>query len=156
MLAEVGDPRVVALSPLESKGLEYDAVIVVEPDRIVTDTLGGIRALYVVLTRATQRMITVNSTTRWLPSDCLASRDDVVDQVGVVRGEVGPAGGQVEDRQPAGRVLLSEFHPGRTGAVEGQFVGQPGIPGAWPTRTTVRVSAGTSWITSSSSSASAL
>lgn len=66
-LAELGDPRVVALSPLESKGLEYDAVVVVEPDRIVSDTLGGVRALYVVLTRATQRMITVNSTTHWLP-----------------------------------------------------------------------------------------
>jgi DNA helicase IV len=66
-LAELGDPRVVALSPLESKGLEYDAVVVVEPDRIVSDTLGGVRALYVVLTRATQRLITVNSTTHWLP-----------------------------------------------------------------------------------------
>jgi DNA helicase IV len=67
VLAELGDPRVVALSPLESKGLEYDAVVVVEPDLIVQDTLGGVRALYVVLTRATQRMITVNSTTEWLP-----------------------------------------------------------------------------------------
>jgi DNA helicase IV len=67
VLAELGDPRVVALSPLESKGLEYDAVVVVEPDRIVSDTLGGVRALYVVLTRATQRLITVNSTTQWLP-----------------------------------------------------------------------------------------
>ncbi|HEY0691063.1 MAG TPA: UvrD-helicase domain-containing protein [Kribbella sp.] len=67
VLAELGDPRVVALSPLESKGLEYDGVVVVEPDRIVSDTLGGVRALYVVLTRATQRLITVNSTTHWLP-----------------------------------------------------------------------------------------
>jgi DNA helicase IV len=67
VLAEVGDPRVVAVSPLESKGLEYDAVVVVEPDRIVADTLGGVRALYVVLTRATQRLVTVNSTTDWLP-----------------------------------------------------------------------------------------
>jgi DNA helicase IV len=67
VLAELGDPRVVALSPLESKGLEYDAVVVVEPDRVVSDTLGGVRALYVVLTRATQRLITVNSTTHWLP-----------------------------------------------------------------------------------------
>jgi DNA helicase IV len=67
VLAELGDPRVVALSPLDSKGLEYDAVVVVEPDQIVSDTLGGVRALYVVLTRATQRMITVNSTTQWLP-----------------------------------------------------------------------------------------
>jgi DNA helicase IV len=67
VLAELGDPRVVAVSPLESKGLEYDAVVVVEPDRIVSDTLGGVRALYVVLTRATQRLVTVNSTTNWLP-----------------------------------------------------------------------------------------
>jgi DNA helicase IV len=66
-LSELGDQRVVALSPLDSKGLEYDAVVVVEPDRIVSDTLGGVRALYVALTRATQRMITVNSTTHWLP-----------------------------------------------------------------------------------------
>ncbi|NUR94127.1 MAG: ATP-binding domain-containing protein, partial [Kribbellaceae bacterium] len=67
VLAELGDPRVVAVSPLDSKGLEYDGVVVVEPDRIVSDTLGGVRALYVVLTRATQRLITVNSSTRWLP-----------------------------------------------------------------------------------------
>jgi DNA helicase IV len=67
VLAELGDPRVVSVTPLESKGLEYDAVVVVEPDRIVSDTLGGVRALYVALTRATQRLITVNSTTHWLP-----------------------------------------------------------------------------------------
>jgi DNA helicase IV len=42
--------------------------VVVEPDRIVSDTLGGVRALYVVLTRATQRMISINSTTHWLPT----------------------------------------------------------------------------------------
>ncbi|GAB3819873.1 UvrD-helicase domain-containing protein [Kribbella italica] len=68
VLAELNDPRIATLTPLESKGLEYDAVVVVEPDRIVSDTLGGVRALYVVLTRATQRMITVNSTTHWLPT----------------------------------------------------------------------------------------
>ncbi|WP_350277050.1 UvrD-helicase domain-containing protein [Kribbella sp. HUAS MG21] len=68
VLAELDDARVIAVSPLESKGLEYDAVVVVEPDRIVSDTLGGVRALYVVLTRATQRLVTVNSTTHWLPS----------------------------------------------------------------------------------------
>jgi DNA helicase IV len=99
VLGELGDSRVVALSPLDSKGLEYDAVVVVEPDRIVSDTLGGVRALYVVLTRATQRMITINSTTQWLPPSELAARDDVLDQVGVVRGEVGPAGGVMQDRQ---------------------------------------------------------
>jgi DNA helicase IV len=66
-IAELSDARVVPLSPLESKGLEYDAVVVVEPDRVVSETPGGVRALYVVLTRATQRLITVGSTTSWLP-----------------------------------------------------------------------------------------
>jgi len=66
-LAELADPRVVTLSPLDSKGLEYDAVVAVEPDRIVAETPGGVRALYVVLTRATQRLVTVGSTSDWLP-----------------------------------------------------------------------------------------
>jgi hypothetical protein len=66
-LAELADPRVVVLSPLDSKGLEYDAVVAVEPDRIVAETPGGVRALYVVLTRATQRLVTLGSTSDWLP-----------------------------------------------------------------------------------------
>ncbi len=66
-LAELADPRVVALSPLDSKGLEYDAVVAVEPDRIVAETPGGVRTLYVVLTRATQRLVTIGSTSDWLP-----------------------------------------------------------------------------------------
>jgi DNA helicase IV len=66
-VAELSDPRTVVLSPLESKGLEYDAVVAVEPDRIVAETPGAVRALYVVLTRATQRLVTVGSTSRWLP-----------------------------------------------------------------------------------------
>jgi DNA helicase IV len=66
-LAELADPRIVPITPLESKGLEYDAVVVAEPDRIVAETPGGIRALYVVLTRATQRLITIGSTAHWTP-----------------------------------------------------------------------------------------
>ena len=53
--AELSD-RVVALDPLTTKGLEYDGVLVVDPDRIVADSPGGIRTLYVVLTRAAHRM----------------------------------------------------------------------------------------------------
>jgi hypothetical protein len=66
-IAELSDSRTVVLSPLESKGLEYDAVVVVEPDRIVAEIPGGVRTLYVALTRATQRLITVGSTSTWLP-----------------------------------------------------------------------------------------
>ena len=38
------------------KGLELDAVIVVDPSRIVGDEEHGLRALYVALTRPTQRL----------------------------------------------------------------------------------------------------
>jgi DNA helicase IV len=43
------------------KGLELDAVIVVEPAKIVSDQEHGMRALYVALTRSTQRLSIVHS-----------------------------------------------------------------------------------------------
>jgi DNA helicase IV len=43
------------------KGLELDGVVVVEPERIVTDTEHGIRSLYVALTRSTQRLSVVHA-----------------------------------------------------------------------------------------------
>ncbi len=43
------------------KGLELDAVIVVEPSRIVDDQEHGLRALYVALTRSTQRLSVVHA-----------------------------------------------------------------------------------------------
>jgi len=42
------------------KGLELDAVVVVEPSRIVSDQVHGMRALYVALTRSTQRLTIVH------------------------------------------------------------------------------------------------
>ncbi|MCH8611872.1 HelD family protein [Arsenicicoccus dermatophilus] len=54
-LDSLGD-RVVAIDPLSTKGLEYDATVVVDPDAIVRETAGGIRTLYVTLTRAAHRM----------------------------------------------------------------------------------------------------
>ena len=38
------------------KGLEVDSAIVVEPEKIITGERNGLRALYVALTRATQRL----------------------------------------------------------------------------------------------------
>jgi hypothetical protein len=40
----------------ETKGLEFDAVLVVEPERIIADGPRGAAELYVALTRATQRL----------------------------------------------------------------------------------------------------
>ncbi|MDQ2707155.1 MAG: AAA family ATPase [Actinomycetota bacterium] len=47
---------VVAVPPSETKGLEFDAVLVVEPMRILADGPRGAAELYVALTRATQRL----------------------------------------------------------------------------------------------------
>ena len=65
----VGDEsdRLVVIDELSVKGLEYDAVLVVEPDQITGGNARGVRILYVVLTRATQRLITVGTTAHWLP-----------------------------------------------------------------------------------------
>ncbi|MGZ5371572.1 HelD family protein [Aeromicrobium sp.] len=60
------DGRVKLLDGLDTKGLEFDGVIVVEPDAITDESPSGWRTLYVVLTRATQRLTTVGTTERWL------------------------------------------------------------------------------------------
>jgi DNA helicase IV len=59
VLAPLGatpDGRVQVTDPMSTKGLEYDATVVVDPDAIVAESPGGARALYVVLTRAAHRM----------------------------------------------------------------------------------------------------
>ncbi|MFC4000831.1 RNA polymerase recycling motor ATPase HelR [Prauserella oleivorans] len=53
----IGPPGVPgAVPPSETKGLEFDAVLVVEPERILADGPRGAAELYVALTRATQRL----------------------------------------------------------------------------------------------------
>lgn len=53
----IGPPDVPgAVPPSRTKGLEYDAVLVVAPERILADGPRGTAELYVALTRATQRL----------------------------------------------------------------------------------------------------
>ncbi|WP_447006752.1 RNA polymerase recycling motor ATPase HelR [Saccharothrix isguenensis] len=53
----IGPPGVPGTVPAsETKGLEFDAVLVVEPERIIADGPRGAAELYVALTRATQRL----------------------------------------------------------------------------------------------------
>lgn len=64
--AVIGPPDVPgAVSPAATKGLEFDAVLVVEPERILADGFRGASELYVALTRATQRLGVLH--TRALP-----------------------------------------------------------------------------------------
>lgn len=53
--------RVTVLRPGQAHGLEFDAVVVVEPDQIVAQAQHGLRQLYVALTRATQRLTIVHT-----------------------------------------------------------------------------------------------
>ena len=53
----IGPPGVPGtVPPSETKGLEFDAVLVVEPERILATGSRGAADLYVALTRATQRL----------------------------------------------------------------------------------------------------
>ena len=48
--------RVQVLDAMTTKGLEYDATVVVDPDNIIAESPGGAHVLYVALTRAAHRM----------------------------------------------------------------------------------------------------
>lgn len=60
-LTEGEDARVVVLTGLDTKGLEFDGIVVVEPAEIESESPTGTATLYVVYTRATQQMVTVSS-----------------------------------------------------------------------------------------------
>jgi DNA helicase IV len=47
---------IAVLTPQESKGLEFDSVVIVEPNQIITGSARGVGALYVSMTRPTQRL----------------------------------------------------------------------------------------------------
>ena len=65
------DERVKVVGSLDSKGLEYDAVVLLEPTELITESLTGRRVLYVALTRATQQLIVVASDQNWLPDSTI-------------------------------------------------------------------------------------
>ena len=50
------DGRLQVTDPMSTKGLEYDATVVVDPDAIIAESPGGARVLYVAMTRAAHRM----------------------------------------------------------------------------------------------------
>ncbi len=62
------DERLKVVGSLDSKGLEYDAVVLVEPIELVTESTTGRRVLYVALTRATQHLVVLASNPDWLPA----------------------------------------------------------------------------------------
>ncbi|MEI2714156.1 MAG: UvrD-helicase domain-containing protein [Nocardioides sp.] len=58
-LAPSGTDRIVVLTGLDTKGLEFDGIVVVRPQEIEDESVTGRATLYVVLTRATQLLTLV-------------------------------------------------------------------------------------------------
>jgi hypothetical protein len=57
--AGAGDDRIVVLTGIDTKGLEFDGIVVLNPDAIEAESPTGRSTLYVVLTRATQLLTLV-------------------------------------------------------------------------------------------------
>jgi DNA helicase IV len=55
------ESRIVVLPGLDTKGLEFDGIVVVQPQEIEDEAPTGRATLYVVYTRATQRMVTLTA-----------------------------------------------------------------------------------------------
>jgi superfamily I DNA/RNA helicase len=55
------DTPVVVLPVSAAKGLEFDAVVLVEPAELLAESPRGINDVYVALTRATQRLAVVHA-----------------------------------------------------------------------------------------------
>lgn len=64
-LRDQGDERLKVIGSLDSKGLEYDGVVLVEPTELITESTTGRRVLYVALTRATQQLTVIASDQEW-------------------------------------------------------------------------------------------
>jgi DNA helicase IV len=60
-----GQLRVQVVDAMQAKGMEYDGVVVVAPDEIAAESASGVRVLYVALTRATHRLVTVATDDAW-------------------------------------------------------------------------------------------
>jgi DNA helicase IV len=59
------DSRAQVVDGMRAKGMEYDGVLVVRPEEIEAESAAGIRVLYVALTRATHRLITIAESDAW-------------------------------------------------------------------------------------------
>ncbi|WBB79789.1 AAA family ATPase [Micromonospora sp. WMMD882] len=59
-LTGLASPRLQVVTSLQAKGMEYDGVALVAPGEIRAEPGSGVRTLYVALSRATQRLTTID------------------------------------------------------------------------------------------------
>ncbi len=55
------DEQIAVLNVEDARGLEFDSVVIAEPAAIVSEYDGALRALYVALTRSTQRLVVIHT-----------------------------------------------------------------------------------------------
>ncbi|MGH3631263.1 MAG: ATP-binding domain-containing protein, partial [Sciscionella sp.] len=65
LLDSVANERVRVVGSLDAKGLEYDGVVLLEPHELLRESSTGRSALYVALTRATQRLTVLSEDEAW-------------------------------------------------------------------------------------------
>jgi DNA helicase IV len=59
---QIGEGEATVIAAPDARGLEFDTVIIVDPDAIQAASEAGLRDLYVAQTRATKRLVTLNVT----------------------------------------------------------------------------------------------
>lgn len=100
------------VSPTDAKGLEFDVVVVVEPEDIVAGAQGGERMLYVALTRSTKYLTVVHAGAA-LPLVEPTARDEGPEQIAdgeqttIASGRHGRRGRRA--RKPADRARPSRL-----------------------------------------------
>jgi hypothetical protein len=128
------------VDPNEAKGLEFEAVVVVEPESIVAENDQGLRLLYVALTRTTKYLTVVHSG-RVLPLpgvddlDALPSLDMTsLEEMSETQGHApaapmtapGPAGSEpANDSRPAPRPIVGGLPPLPGLHIEGELDLEP-------------------------------
>ena len=95
------------VTPLEAKGLEYDGVLVVDAGRDRRPSSpGGVRSLYVALTRPTQRLVTLDA------ADLVQVGVDLSGRAGTVLGVEVQAGRAAVQQLPRDiSVAIGDAHP---------------------------------------------
>jgi DNA helicase IV len=102
------DAEITVVPITTVKGLEFDGVVVVEPELIAGETPQGLRALYVALTRATQRLVVVHS--RPLPASLRLGLDRSAEGPGAPPTLGDGSGAGSDAREATGSVARSGFH----------------------------------------------
>lgn len=72
--AEISETHATIIAAPDARGLEFDTVIIIDPDGIRSANEAGLRDLYVAQTRATKRLLTLEVTTNATQDETRSAR----------------------------------------------------------------------------------